>query len=828
MANHPQGREKNVTGPGLGVHRRGAAGTGSVGSGGRPGTSSGGGGGINMGGGSGRPSGGGSPRPSGGGHRGPGGLSPLVIIIILAVAILGGGGSIFSMSGFLGGGDSGSGTTYSQGVTTPGAVNSQSGSAASQTPAVGADSGIFSLLGGSPAGTSTGWSSGNNTGASVDTQVAQAARGKYTSLRGSGKDVVTILVYMCGTDLESKHGMASRDLQEMAASDISDKVNLIVYTGGCKKWKTDGISNSANQIYQITKGKMTVLERDQGSAAMTLPSTLSSFIKYGKKNYPANRTMLILWDHGGGSLSGYGYDEKNSSSGSMTLSGIQKALKDGGQKFDFVGFDACLMATAETGVMLADYADYMIASEETEPGIGWYYTNWLNALSKNTSLSTLDIGRQIVDDFVSTCASQCRGQKTTLSVVDLAALGETLGPDLKAFATSTKNLITGDQYKKVSTARNNSREFAASSKIDQIDLVHFAKNLGTKEGEALAKTLLSAIKYNRTSSNMTNAYGLSAYFPLRKTGKVDSAVATYNAIGLDSAYADCIREFASLEVAGQAVTGGTNTSIGSFLGGGSQNQSSSGGVFDLLEGFLGDSGTGSGSGLFGFLTGRSMPTEKMADYIEHNRFDAGALVWKKSGSDSVISLPREQWELVEGLDLSVYYDDGEGYVDLGLDNVFTFNDKNELVADYDHTWISINNQPVAYYHIDTTVEGDSYTITGRVPCLLNEQPVNLILIFTDKEPKGYIAGADPDYDPQAETETKARGLIELVPGDTLEFLCDFYDYKGVKDEDYYFLGNPMTVTAEMNISNTDLGEGEVSAMYRFTDIYQQQYWTPAF
>ena len=827
MANHPQGREKNVTGQGLGVHRRGAAGTGSVGSGGRPGTSSGGGGGINMGGGgSGRGSSGGSGRPGGGGSRGPGGISPIAIVIILIVAILGGGGSIGALTGFLGG-DSESGTTYSQGVT-PGASNTATGTGTAQTTTNGSGSGILSMLGGSTAGTSTGWSTGNNTGASVDTQVAKAARKKYTAMRGNGKDVVTILVYLCGTDLESKHGMASRDLQEMAAADISDKINLIVYTGGCKKWKTDGISNSVNQIYKITKGKMTVLERDMGSAAMTLPSTLSSFIQYGKKNYPANRTMLIFWDHGGGSISGYGYDEKNTSSGSMTLSGIQKALKDGGQKFDFVGFDACLMATAETGVMLSDFADYMIASEETEPGIGWYYTNWLNSLSKNTSLSTLDIGKQIVDDFVSTCASQCRGQKTTLSVVDLAELGETLGADLKAFATSTKKLITGDQYKKVSTARNNSREFATSSKIDQIDLVHFAKNLGTKEGEALAKTLLSAIKYNRTSSNMTNAYGLSMYFPLRKTGKVDSAVATYNAIGLDSSYADCIREFASLEVAGQAVSGGTNTSIGSFLGGGSQNQSSSGGVFDLLETFLGDSGSGSGSGLFGFLSGRSMPTEEMAKYIENNRFDTGALVWKKSGEDRVISLPKEQWELVEGLDLSVYYDDGEGYVDLGLDNVFTFNDNNELVATYDKTWLSINNQPVAYYHIDTTVEGDSYTITGRVPCLLNEQPVNLILIFTDKEPKGYIAGADPDYDPKTETETKARGLIELVPGDTLEFLCDFYDYKGVKDDEYYFLGDPMTVTAEMTISDTYLGDGEVSAMYRFTDIYQQQYWTPSF
>ena len=220
MANHPQGREKNVTGQGLGVHRRGVAGTGSVGSGGRPGTSSGGGGGINMGGGgSGRGSSGGSGRPGGGGSRGPGGISPIAIVIILIVAILGGGGSIGALTGFLGG-DSESGTTYSQGVT-PGASNTATGTGTAQTTTNGSGSGILSMLGGSTAGTSTGWSTGNNTGASVDTQVAKAARKKYTAMRGNGKDVVTILVYLCGTDLESKHGMASRDLQEMAAADIS-------------------------------------------------------------------------------------------------------------------------------------------------------------------------------------------------------------------------------------------------------------------------------------------------------------------------------------------------------------------------------------------------------------------------------------------------------------------------------------------------------------------------------------------------------------------------------------------------------------------------------
>ena len=143
--------------------------------------------------------------------------------------------------------------------------------------------------------------------------------------------------------------------------------------------------------------------------------------------------MLIFWDHGGGSLSGYGYDEKFKSSGSMTLKGINDALKDGGTTFDIIGFDTCLMATTENALMLSAYGDYMVASEETEPGVGWYYTNWLTKLSANTSMSSLEIGKLIADDFVNVCAQKCAGQKTTLSVVDLAELAATAPRSSRTF-----------------------------------------------------------------------------------------------------------------------------------------------------------------------------------------------------------------------------------------------------------------------------------------------------------------------------------------------------------------------------------------------------------
>ena len=65
--------------------------------------------------------------------------------------------------------------------------------------------------------------------------------------------------------------------------------------------------------------------------------------------------------------------------------------------------------------------------------------------------------------------------------------------------------------------------------------------------------------------------------------------------------------------------------------------------------------------------------------------------------------------------------------------------------------------------------------------------------------------------------------MDVKSGDVLDFLCDYYSYDGVYQATYK-LGNPMVVTDKMVISNTDLG-GDYVALYRFTDIYGQYYWT---
>ena len=794
----PRGRQKNITGTGKPIGRRGSGlGTGPVGtprptgSGGRPG-------GI-----------GGRRKPTasvGGFQSAPaprrtrvsgGGFSKLIILVL--VLLFGGGTGLTSLL-FGGGGES----------YIPGG-NSGSGYV-EQMP--GLDLGT--LLGGLGGGAvSTGWDGGSNTG-DLDTSVVPGAREKYTEILGNGRDEMTILVYLCGTDLESRSRMATSDLQEMLDAKLSDDINLIVYTGGCSRWQNDVLSSRTNQIWQVKDDGLLCLNDDVGSVSMTKPGTLADFIEYGAKRFPANRMALIFWDHGGGSVSGFGYDEKFPSSGSIDMAGIDKALTDGGVKFDFVGFDACLMATAETALMLADHADYLIASEETEPGIGWYYTDWLTRLSRNTSMPTLEIGKNIIDDFVETCAGKCPGQSTTLSIVDLAEAAATIPEALADFSSDTCDRIRRNEYAAVSNARSGSREFGASSRIDQVDLVHLAKNMGTSEGKALANAILGAVKYNRTSSNMTNAYGLSIYFPFRKASLVDDAVDTYEKIGMDEEYLRCIQTFASMEAGGQAVTGGTTTALPSlmdFMGSTGSAYGNTDLMAQLLEAFL-------SSGMNDFLGGRALTDEQMLDYFGRNCFDGSALVWDAYGT---ISLPEEQWALVQTLQANMFYDDGQGFIDLGLDNVYDFDEYGNLLAPDEMTWLAVNGQPVAYYHEHTFDDGEHYTIQGYIPVLYNGDRAELVVVFSNEDPYGSVTGVRRVYQ-DGETDTVAKTMDAVTDGDVIDFVCDYYSYDG-EYLDSYMLGDRLVVDGQLQISDVYVDADAARLTYLFTDIYNQHYWS---
>ena len=108
--------------------------------------------------------------------------------------------------------------------------------------------------------------------------------------------------------------------------------------------------------------------------------------------------------------------------------------------------------------------------------------------------------------------------------------------------------------------------------------------------------------------------------------------------------------------------------------------------------------------------------------------------------------------------------------------------------------------------------------------LLNGDRADLLLVFDSENSYGYVAGVRYDYK-DGETETIAKNCEALKDGDTLDFICDYYTYDG-EYQDSYRMGDRMTVDGELTISNIYIDKQAANATYRFTDIYNQSYWTP--
>ena len=700
--------------------------------------------------------------------------------------------------------------------------------------------------------------------------VAGEARAKRVVPLGNGNDTVTVMVYMCGTDLESKYGMGTSDLGEMVKATISDKVNVIVETGGCRAWKNNIVSSSVNQIYQVQTGGLKRLESNFGTAYMTDPKNLTAFIQYCTKNFPADRNILIFWDHGGGSLSGYGYDEKQStgfttSAASMTLPQIDSALKNAGCTFDWIGFDACLMATLETAMVCNSYADYMIASEESEPGTGWYYTDWLTSLSRNTSASTESIGKIIVDTFVAASQRSQANAQVTLSVLDLAKMEGTVPTALRNFSTATTSLIKGDGYRKVAQARANVRQFARQSRINQVDMIDLCDQIGTSESKALSAALKGCVAYNKTTISRAN--GVSVYFPYETLNSVKNAVSTYNSLGIDSEYAKCIQSFASVGQGGQFASSASQQSYGSYSSGGDLLSTLLGGFMDsgsyggsgssygsspygsssplgsLLGSYTNDSGSYSAGNsvdastiydLLSAFTGRSMPASldwvdtdlvaSKAAEIAENRLDPSRItVTDKNGVPTLV-LTDEEWALIDTATLNIFVDDGHGFIDLGYDNYLIFDDDNDLSLTFDGTWLCMDGNLVAFYMTSAEEEG-TY---GRVPVRLTREGEDSFMnlrLFIDQEGNVTILGFDPLY--AGETDTQAKGAIPLEQGDVIQPLCDYYTDDGVY-EGSYTLGDAFAVNGSPVTEYLRLENNAVSVSYRLTDIYGNVYWTPAY
>ena len=259
----------------------------------------------------------------------------------------------------------------------------------------------------------------------------------------------TVMVYMCGSHMESLHGYASAELQNILFSGVdTDKVNVVVMAGGAKKWHSDlsseelQIFSIRNTHYVVVSGNTVLSNRNSNIIPqyenewvgdilnMGEPDTLSTFLKYCEKNYPAEEFALILWSGVGSPKDGIGSDELFQDD-FLTLDELDTALKNssftGDRKLALITFFSSLMGNVDTAKVCMPYAEYMLADEGTMSTIDY---SFLKCLEKDVDIE--ELSRTFIDHYVvdKTAAENVIPQAAScidLSVVnDLAAAGDDL------------------------------------------------------------------------------------------------------------------------------------------------------------------------------------------------------------------------------------------------------------------------------------------------------------------------------------------------------------------------------------------------------------------
>lgn len=352
----------------------------------------------------------------------------------------------------------------------------------------------------------------------------------------SADPTTTVLLYMEGTDLEAEDSQAKHNITEMLSASSSPNLTVVLTTGAADKAiSTDDVKDWRTVRRYVMRDKKLVLVPNPvpnpGDKDMGDPLVLTDFIRWGQETYPADRYILVFWDHGGGALGGYGgitgdaYKGKPYYASNLTVNQLKKAVEDAvgndsKKKFELIGFDACLMATLEVADAFKDLSKYLVASEDLEPGAGWDWKAFLDYVASNPSAGGEAIGIKIADSFYEKTQND---PYATLSVVDLSMV-PTIKNALSSFALSQKSLIDTDDgvtaWFDLAIARSASLDFNSTNlntknTSEMVDLIDFADRtqVETSLKTDLSNAIKAAVKYKIQGSKRSTATGLSVMFP---------------------------------------------------------------------------------------------------------------------------------------------------------------------------------------------------------------------------------------------------------------------------------------------------------------------------
>jgi len=334
----------------------------------------------------------------------------------------------------------------------------------------------------------------------------------------------TVMVYVNAKNDLEYFGLA--DLNEMEAAGSTAKVNVVaelgrlaVYDDGDGGWSgvRRYLVRRDDAPTAVTSPVLETLEADMGDWRH-----LAEFGKWAKKNYPARRYMLIVWNHGsgwekavgpGGALKGISYDYGTGNH--INTPELAAALREMG-KVDVLAFDACLMQMAEVAYEVKDLADYVVGSEETEPGPGYPYDTFLAGLLGEPAMGPERLSTGLVDAYYAYYKDR-PGAAAMQSVVKTAAL-----PRFLALVNGWVDTVmaSGDKAS-VNAAVRAAQRFDTVDNKDVYDFVQLAaKEAGKPEITAKSAELLKFISgelvlsHKAAGNNYPGSHGLAAFLPV--------------------------------------------------------------------------------------------------------------------------------------------------------------------------------------------------------------------------------------------------------------------------------------------------------------------------
>jgi hypothetical protein len=344
-----------------------------------------------------------------------------------------------------------------------------------------------------------------------------------TSAARSGEGWTILQYQMADTNLEEP---MMADLVEMTEVGSQEGLNLVTLVDRSAEETDADLLNIPNwegaKRLTVDQGGFTETE-DLGDQNLGDPAVLAEFIATGIAENPAARYALIVSDHGA-SWPGVGPDD-SSGGDVLTLDEISSGIADGLEqagldRFDLLGFDACLMAGYEVASTLAPLADRMVASAELEPGHGWDYRA-LSVVAENPDATADELGTAIVDGYQAHAEENEQGSEITLSMLDLTQMGpldEAMGEFSSVLAERSTEVapVVGAER---ATVLEFGKDPDPAQASNAADLGLLVAEIGadaldvSDQADAVLTAMEDVVAYKVAGPVTETSTGLSIYFP---------------------------------------------------------------------------------------------------------------------------------------------------------------------------------------------------------------------------------------------------------------------------------------------------------------------------